>query len=182
VSSVFAQNNQFGNIHGVVSDSSGAQMPGVAITLTSPALLAPRSAPSDSGGSYHFEQLPVGAYRIAAAEPGFQQYVRDGIQITAGCSAEVNVQMTVGAQSETVTVSAESPVLDTTSTTVSTSASATTVADEIPATRTMQEMVSIAPGVMPTAAPDLGGGVIASFVLSRLVKILARFVGCDCRL
>ena len=73
-------------------------------------------------------------------------------------------------------------MLDTTSTTVSMSAGARTVADEIPATRTMQEMVSIAPGVMPTAAPDLGGGVIASFVLSRLVKILARFVGCDCRL
>jgi hypothetical protein len=79
MSSVFAQNNQFGNIHGVVSDSSGAHMPGMMITLTTAVLLAPRSAPSDSGGNYHFEQLPVGAYRIAAAEPGFQQYVRDGI-------------------------------------------------------------------------------------------------------
>src|SRR6516225_9374890 len=75
MSSVFAQNNQFGNIHGVVTDSSGAQMPGVVLTVTSPVLLAPRSAPSDSGGNYHFEQLPVGGYRIAAAEPGFQQYV-----------------------------------------------------------------------------------------------------------
>jgi hypothetical protein len=166
VSSVFAQNNQYGNIHGVVTDSSGAQIPGATVTLSSPALLAPRSAPSDSGGNYHFEQLPVGAYKIAAAQAGFQQYVRDGIQITAGFSAEVDIQMSVGTQSETVTVSAESPVLDTTSTTVSTSATARTVADEIPATRTMQEMVSIAPGVMPTAAPDLGGGVIASFVLS----------------
>ena len=63
-----------------------------------------------------------------AARAGFQQYVRDGIQITAG-SSEVDIQMTVGAQNETVTVSAESPVLDTTSTTVSMSAGARTVAD-----------------------------------------------------
>ena len=62
--------------------------------------------------------------------------MRDGIQITAG-SSEVDIQMTVGAQNETVTVSAESPVLDTTSTTVSMSAGARTMADEIPATRTL---------------------------------------------
>jgi len=61
--------------------------------------------------------------------------VRDGIQITAGFSAEVDIRMTVGAQNETVTVSAESPVLDTTSTTVSMSTGARTVADETPATR-----------------------------------------------
>src|SRR5215471_9818715 len=112
VSSLFAQNNQYGNIHGAVVDSSGAQMPGIVITLTSPALLAPRSAPSDSGGNYHFEQLPVGIYKIVAQHAGFQQYVRDGIEITAGFSAEVDIQMSVGAQSEIVTVSAESPILD----------------------------------------------------------------------
>jgi anti-sigma factor RsiW len=71
--------------------------------------------------------------------------VRDGIQITAGFSAEVNIQMTVGAQNETVTVSADRPVPDTTSTTVSMSAGARTVADEIPATRTMQEMFRSCP-------------------------------------
>jgi len=87
--------------------------------------------------NYHFEQLPVGIYRLGAAQAGFLQYVRHGIQITAGFSAEVDIQMTAGAQNETVTVSAESPVLDTTSTTVSMSAGARAVADETPATRTM---------------------------------------------
>jgi len=166
IPSMRAQNNQYGNIHGGVTDASGGQVPGVAVTLTSPALLVSQTATADAGGNYRFEQLPVGVYKIAATQPGFQQYVRDNIQISAGFSAEVNIQMAVGAQTQTVTVSAESPMLDTTSTTVSTSASSSIVADEIPATRTMQEMVSIAPGVMPTAAPDLGGGVIASFVLS----------------
>ena len=164
--SMNAQNNQFGDIHGTVADPSGAPIPNAAITLTSPALVAPQTAATDSSGNYHFEQLPVGAYKITASAPGFQQYVRENIQISAGFSADVNLPMTVGQQTETVTVSAEGPVVDTTSTTVSTAVGAISVADEIPATRTMQEMVSIAPGVMPTAAPDLGGGNIASFVLS----------------
>ena len=79
-------------------------------------LLTPRSAAGLGGGlNYHFDQLPVGIYRLGAAQAALQQYVRDGIQITAGFSAEGDIQMTVGAQNETVTVSAESPVLDTTS-------------------------------------------------------------------
>src|SRR5579864_2564238 len=60
--SVWAQNNQFGNIHGTVTDASGAQVPGVTVTLTSPALLAPQSTSADASGNYRFEQLPVGMY------------------------------------------------------------------------------------------------------------------------
>jgi len=161
-----AQNNQTGAIRGVVTDESSAAMPGVTVTLTSAALLVPQIAVTDPTGNYHFEQLPVGVYRVTFDLSGFRQYIRENIQITAGFSAEVKVQMSIGALEERITVTGASPVLDTTSTTVSTSVGAQSLADELPATRTMQEMVSIAPGVMPTAAPDLGGGNIASFVLS----------------
>src|SRR5215469_4780105 len=164
--SINAQNNQTGNIHGVVADESGALIPGITITLTSPVLIVPQVTLTDEAGGYRFEQLPVGVYKATFDLPGFRQFVRENIQITAGFSAELKVQMTVGTVDETITVSDASPVVDTTSTTVSTSVSAVALADQLPATRTMQEMVSIAPGVMPTAAPDLGGGNIASFVLS----------------
>jgi hypothetical protein len=164
--SLNAQNNQTGNIHGVVTDQSAALIPGVMVMLASPALIVPQVGVTDEAGGYHFEQLPVGVYKLTFDLPGFRQYVRENIQITAGFSAEVKVQLSVGTLDETVTVSDASPVVDTTSTTVSTSVSAIALADQLPATRTMQEMVSIAPGVMPTAAPDLGGGTIASFVLS----------------
>lgn len=164
--SLSAQNNQTGTIRGTVTDQSAAALPGVVVTLTSPNLLGTQTAVTDTSGTYHFEQLPTGIYKVTFELTGFQQYVRENVQITAGFSAAVNVQMSLGSISETVTVAAASPVVDTTSTTVSTSVAATTMADELPATRTMQEMVSIAPGVMPTAAPDLGGGNIASFVLS----------------
>src|SRR3989442_10869092 len=164
--SMNAQNNQTGNIHGVVTDQSAALIPGVTVTLTSPALIVPQVTATDEAGGYHFEQLPVGIYKVTFDLPGFRQYIRENIQITAGFSAELKVQLSVGTVDETVTVSDASPVVDTTSTTVSTSVGAVALADQLPATRTMQEMIAIAPGVMPTAAPDLGGGTIASFVLS----------------
>ena len=163
---VSAQNNQTGNIHGTVTDQSAGAIPGATVTLTSPALLVAQTTVTDSDGNYHFEQLPVGSYKVTCELSGFKQYIRENIQITAGFSAAVNVQMSIGALEENITVSAAGPVVDTTSTTVSTSVSAEIVANQLPATRTMQEMVSIAPGVMPTAAPDLGGGKIATFVLS----------------
>jgi hypothetical protein len=161
-----AQNNQTGNIHGVVTDQSSAAMPGVSVTLASAALIVSQMVVTDAAGSYHFEQLPVGVYKVTFDLSGFRQYIRENIQVTAGFSAELKVQMSIGTVEESITVSAASPVVDTTSTVVSTSVGAETLANQLPATRTMQEMVSIAPGVMPTAAPDLGGGNIASFVLS----------------
>jgi hypothetical protein len=165
-SNMSAQTNQTGNIHGTASDPSGAPIAGAMVTLTSPALLVQQTVTSDSTGTYHFEQLPVGVYQVTATQPGFERYIRQNIQISAGFSAEVNLGLTVGATTESVTITAAGPVVDTSSTTVGTSVGSAAMADQLPVTRSMQEMVSIAPGVMPTSAPDLGGGVVASFTLS----------------
>src|SRR5271165_118085 len=134
-SSMMAQNNQFGTIQGIVNDQSGAPAPGATVTLTSPALVLTQTATTDGGGNYHFEQLPVGVYKISATLAGFQQYIRENIQISAGFTATINVQLSVGSQTDTVTVSSEGPVVDTKSTTVTTAVGSTAVADEIPATR-----------------------------------------------
>src|SRR5438309_573242 len=85
-----AQNNQFGRIQGNITDSTGAPIAGVAVTLSSPALVVPQSAVSDGAGEYHFEQLPVGTYRIQAQQPGFQKFIRENIQISAGFTATVD--------------------------------------------------------------------------------------------
>ena len=161
----WAQSNQTGNIHGTVSDVSGAAMPGVSISLTSPSLIQQLSATSDATGHYHFEQLPIGVYKMVFDLNGFQQFIRENVNISASFSAEVNVQMTVGSTTQSVTVSAQGPVVDTTSTLVTTTISAATMANELPVTRTMQEMISIAPGFMPGTSPDLGGGTLPSFAL-----------------
>jgi hypothetical protein len=63
------------------------------------------------------EQLPVGVYKVTFDLSGFREYIRENIQITPGFSADVKVQMSVGAIEESITVSAAGPVVDTTSTT-----------------------------------------------------------------
>src|SRR5215471_11299896 len=74
-----AQNNQTGNIHGVVTDQSGALIPGITITLTSPVLIVPQVTLTDEAGGYRFEQLPVGIYKATFDLPGFRQFIRENI-------------------------------------------------------------------------------------------------------
>lgn len=161
LSRVDAQTLQVGTIHGRVTDESGSAMPGVTAVLSSPALLQPVTVIADGAGLYRFEQLASGVYAIKFTLDGFQQFVRENIQISAGFSAEVNVKMLVGQLAETVTVSAMGPVVDTTSSTPSTTVPAAVLRDELPVTRKMQEVVAATPGVMPGGVPDLGGGTIS---------------------
>jgi hypothetical protein len=151
-----------GEIHGNVTDVSDAAMPGVSITLTSPALLVDQSATTDASGIYHFIQLPPGTYKMTLTREGFQQFVRDNIEITPGFSAAVNVQMVVGAVSQTVEVESGGPVVDTSSAAIATELSNTVMADELPITREAQEILRLLPGVQPTAPVDTGGGLIAN--------------------
>lgn len=159
---LLAQNLQVGDIHGQVTDDSGALLPDAVVKLTSPALLAPRTATTDKGGYYRFEQLPLGTYRLEFVGTGFQSVARENIVITAGFSAEVNIQMGVGSVNLNVNVEAsQGPVIDTTNPVLTTAIEANVLSNELPVTRTMQEVVATTPGVMPGGVPDLGGGSVS---------------------
>ena len=112
VSSVRAQ-SQTGEIFGKVTDDSGAVLPGVQVTITSPTLLQPQSATSSETGSFQFPRLNVATYTVKFELPGFKTIVKEGIQVTVGFSANVSTQMGVSTVQETVTVTGESPVVDT---------------------------------------------------------------------
>src|SRR6476660_245621 len=103
-----------GNIAGVVRDTSGAVMPGVTVEAASPALIEKvRSVISDSQGLYRIVDLRPGTYTVTFALPGFSTVKREGISLTTGFTANVNADLKVGALEETVTVTGESPVVDT---------------------------------------------------------------------
>ena len=104
---------QTGEILGRVVDSSGGVLPGVAVTLTSAALLAPQSAATSETGAYRFANLPIGVYRLAFELPGFTTVVHEGVRLEIGFNAEINARLEVSAVQETVTVTGESPVIDT---------------------------------------------------------------------
>jgi len=111
VTSAWAQTT--GEIFGKVTDQSGAVLPGVQVTITSPVLLQPMSATTSETGSFQFPRLDVATYTVKFELPGFKTIVKEGIQVTVGFNANVSTQMGVSTVQETVTVTGESPIVDT---------------------------------------------------------------------
>jgi Carboxypeptidase regulatory-like domain len=105
--------SQSGEIFGKVTDESGAVLPGVTVTVTGPVLLQPLTATTSDTGTFQFPRLAVGAYQVKFELPGFKTIVKEDIRVTVGFSANVSTQLGVSAVQETVTVSGESPVVDT---------------------------------------------------------------------
>ena len=111
-SSASAQ-SQTGDIFGKVTDTSGATLPGVTVTLTGPSLLQPQTAITSETGSFQFPRLNVGTYSVKFELPGFKTVIKEGIAVTVGFYANVSTQLGVSTVQETVTVTGESPIVDT---------------------------------------------------------------------
>lgn len=100
-------------IAGRAVDNTGSVLPGVTVEASSPALIeGAKVVLTDSQGRYSIIDLRPGAYRVTFTLTGFTTLVRDGILLTAGFTAPLDVQMGIGALKESITVSGESPVVD----------------------------------------------------------------------
>src|SRR3989442_11270447 len=105
---------QTSGIAGVVKDGSGAVLPGVTVEAASPALIEKtRTVVTDDQGQYKIVDLRAGAYVVTFSLSGFNTLKRAGVELTAGFTATVNADLQVGTVEETITVSAESPLVDT---------------------------------------------------------------------
>src|SRR4051812_43928746 len=112
VGSVEAQGTS--GIAGVVRDSSGAVLPGVTVEASSPVLIERiRVVSTDEQGQYKIVNLVPGVYSVTFTMTGFATVKRDGLEITSNFTAAVNADLRVGALEESVTVSGQSPVIDT---------------------------------------------------------------------
>ena len=104
-------------IIGQVTDESGAVLPGVTVTASSPALqVGEMVAVTDGRGEYRLTPLPIGTYTVVFAISGFQTVRREDLRLSVGFVAQVNVPMHVGSLEESITVSGASPIVDVTST------------------------------------------------------------------
>src|SRR5262249_19958600 len=106
-------------ILGSVRDSSGAIIPGVTITVRNTGTSLVRSTVSNEDGSYRFPALPVGSYEVRAEQPGFKTNVQSEVTLAVGQEAVLNFALQVGAAAETVEVTEQAPLVNTTSGTLS---------------------------------------------------------------
>ena len=155
VATADAQGPTSGSINGTVTDNTGAILPGVTVTATSPALLGSLTAVTNEQGIYRFPSVPPGMYKLGFELAGFTSIIREGIQVPLGFAAQINVQLAVGTLQESVTVSGESPVVDTQNTTVQNNFNAEQL-KTIPNARDIWSLMAEAPG-MTVSRFDVGG-------------------------
>jgi len=100
-------------LSGVVSDPTGAVLPRASVTLTSSEKGVSRTFITDAGGRYTFTQLPPAAYSLTIKAKSFETYQQNGIVLNAAQTANQNVTLTIGAETVSVTVTADASQLNT---------------------------------------------------------------------
>ncbi len=134
-------------ITGVVKDASGAVLPGVTVEAASPVLIEKvRSVITDATGQYRIIDLRPGTYSVTMSLTGFATVKREGIELSGNFVATVNTDLRVGELQETITVSAESPIVDVQSTSQQSIISKDVLAT-IPSSRNVVGIQAIIPGM-----------------------------------
>jgi hypothetical protein len=151
-----------GSISGLVTDPSGALIPGAKITLENNATGVKQTTATTEGGLYSFISLAPGSYRVTATAKGFETLVHDQVQVTLDQTTLVNLTMRVGSVNEIVTVSAASDVLDTSNSTVGELVDSATI-DRVPLLyRNVYDLAQLSAGVnAPNASPNSSDSMLS---------------------
>jgi hypothetical protein len=153
-----AQGTSTASIVGVVTDASGAVLPGVTVEAASPALIEKvRSTVTDDRGEYRISELRPGVYVLTFTLPGFATLQRDGLELRTNFTATIDVSLSVSDIQETITVSGATPLID-----VQTATQQRTVSrellDTVPTAKSMLGIAALIPAVVePPNAQDVGG-------------------------
>lgn len=145
-----------GSITGSVTDASGAVLPGVSVSLNGERLIGGgQQQTTDADGNYRFDRLPPGTYQVKFELQGFKTIERSDIRINAAFVATVPAKMEVGNVTESITVSGESPTVDTKSN-VRQTVLDQQILEGIPTGRDPWSLARLIPGV-GVATYDVGG-------------------------
>jgi hypothetical protein len=107
-----------GTISGLITDQSGAVVPGASVTITNASTNASFTAVTTSEGFYTAPGLPIGVYTVTVTQAGFKKAVRNGVTLQVDQKAQVDIALELGGVNEVVEVTAQAPLTDTGSATV----------------------------------------------------------------
>lgn len=158
----------FGSILGIVTDPSGAAIPGASVTLTNLGTEAHHTSQSDANGNYQFLNLDPGNYSLDFSKSGFSHLKRDSITVTVQAAVRVNATLQVGNVNQTVNVTAQAPLIETQPSAIGQLVEGKVVQQMPLNGRNVFNLVTLAPGVIPggsTGGNPLGnqaGGVFTN--------------------
>jgi hypothetical protein len=145
------------SIYGLVTDESGGVLPGVSVSVRSPALQTrERVVITDGSGEYRVTPLPIGTYEVEYTLSGFRTVSRQAVRLSVGFAARLDVTMSVGDLQETITVTGASPVVDTRQTEAAIVLSRENLELTPTARQGLITLINQAPGVRGRI--DVGGG------------------------
>ncbi|MEP6536829.1 MAG: TonB-dependent receptor [Bryobacteraceae bacterium] len=143
-----------GSIEGTVSDSSGRSLPNASVSLVNTGTNFTRELATDDEGRFRGLLLPLGSYKITVKAPNFGTLVRDGINLTVGQSISLPLVLSVASTTETVTVSADAPVIETSRVERSTYIDSQSLKTLPNNGRNFLDFVTLTPGVSIVQGPD----------------------------
>jgi hypothetical protein len=140
----------YGSIVGNVRDATGGALPGATVTITHNETKATRETVSDATGAYRFPTVQTGPYTVVAKLTGFQSFTQNDVPVTLNSITRVDASLGVGELQETVTVSAERPVLQTDRAEVRAELNSRELNElPVPLGRNYQELFTTLPGFTP---------------------------------
>lgn len=135
------------SLSGTVTDPTGAVVPNATIVLTQTSTNFTRTGVTKADGSFHEEFLPVGTYSVRVSAPGFKKLERTGVELAVMQSAILNLTLQMGSASETIDVTADAPLVNTSDSTLGSSVSNERI-DNLPLVgRNVYDLLSLTPGV-----------------------------------
>ena len=162
-----------GTVMGRVADATGGVLPGVTVTVQSPQLIGgAQSRTTGADGEYRVPALPPGSYTVTFELPGFTTYKRERLILEAGSTLAVDATLGPASMQETVTVEAESPMVDVKSAQMRETATSEII-ENIPTGRTFVDVFNLMPGVVygkynvaTTGTSSVHGGTVRNNVFS----------------
>jgi hypothetical protein len=147
-----------GSLLGTVTDPAGAIVPNADVTLTNTQTGEERKAQTNENGAYVLTQIQPGTYDLSVRLQGFKEYVNKGFQLNVNDRKTLNVTLETGAVSETVTVTGETPLIQTTPTVGDVVENRRVV--ELPLNnRNFLQLMTIVPGVTSSGDSEIGIGL-----------------------
>ncbi len=134
-------------LSGTITDSSGGSIPNARVTATETSTGVARSSSTSTDGVFNIPYLNPGAYRVEVEAPNFKKFSRDNLRLDVSTTARLDVTLTPGSPTETITVSAEAPTLQADRAEVARNFVTQTVTELPVANRNFQALAGLVPGV-----------------------------------